>query len=464
MASDHEIPTFKAPGSDCKSDPVSMGRWPPTPSPWVRLTDAVHEGWLDKTFGGLEPHKIGRFEGIRRLGKGGCGIVMLAHDPQLGREVAIKMGRPPKGDEVADDMLREARLLAKLSHPNIIKVYETGTYEGRPFLAMEHVAGIDGSRFIREAPDWESVVRVYIAAGRGLAAAHAQGLVHGDFKPGNILMGDDGIVLVSDFGKGQIISEGLRWEMGTEEYMAPEVLLTHPVSPLSDQWSFCVALWESLETVRPFPGRDLRAFFEAVRDRRLITGEQVGQPEALMTADLRRILETGLSLNPRHRFASMNALLAELEKLLPGEVPNPADAAGVVLPEPPEPAEPPPEPVEQPAEPPQPRRLSRFAVAALCAACTLGGVEVGERTGFSLSQMIQPDDPLSRAEAAAEKGDGDRAIHELHRTVGRAPSMSESERKQLAERAEQIAKTLEVTSPDHAVTAWLFAKNAFLPQ
>jgi len=423
----------------------------------VRLVERVRDGWITQTFGGGEAHKIGRFDGIRRLGKGGCGIVMLAHDPQLGREVAIKLGRPPKGDEVADEMIREARILAMLSHPNIIKVYDVGMYEGRPFLAMEYVDGIDGARFIREATDWESVVRVYIAAGRGLAAAHAQGVVHGDFKPGNILMGNDGIVLVADFGKGQIIAEGLRWEMGTEEYMAPEVLYARPVTPLSDQWSFCVALWEALETVRPFPARDFKSFFEAVHDRRFITGEQVGQAEALMTKALRSILEIGLSLNPRHRFPSMDALLAELEKLVPGQVPNPADAAGVVLPQPLEPPE--------PAEPPQPRRLaSRFAVAALCAACTLGGAEVSERTGFSVSRMIKPDDPLARAEAAAEKGDGDRAIHELDRAVGRAPSMSRGERKQLAERAEQIAKTLERTSPDHAERAWAIARNAFFTQ
>jgi len=455
---DHEIPTFKEP-VDLESGPVvSQGRWPPTPSPWVRLTDAVHEGWMRKTWSGLSAHKIGRFEGVRRLGKGGCGIVMLATDPQLGREVAIKLGRPPKGDEVADDMIREARILAMLSHPNIIKVYEIDIYEGQPFLAMEYVDGMTGAEFMRHALDWESVARVYLAAGRGLAAAHAQGVVHGDFKPANILMGNDGIVLLSDFGKGQIISEGLRWELGTVEYTAPEVFYKKPVTPLSDQWSFCVSLWQALETVRPFPA-ELKAMWEAIIERRFRTGPP--GTDALMTPELRAILEKGLSLNPRRRWPSMDALLVELEKLLPpGAVPNPADDAGVVLPEPPEPPPPPPEP----AEPPVPRRLSRFAVAALCAACTLGGVEVSERTGFSVSRMFKPDDPLSRAEDAANEGDGDRAIHELHRALGRAPSMSRVEREQLAERAENIAKILEVTSPDHAAIAWSFARNAFFTQ
>jgi len=309
----------------------------------------------------------------------------------------------------ANETLHEARLLAKLAHPNVVKVHEIGIHDDNPYFIMEYVAGIDGGQFICEAEDWQSVVRVYIAAGRGLAAAHRRGVVHVDFKPANVLIGDDGQVKVSDFGMGQAIIDEPRFGIGTRAYMAPEVILGNNATPHSDQWSFCVALWETLDIVRPFQDveasledkQSLPTWLEAVCERRLLTGDQ---PHALMTEELRAILEVGLSLRASDRFSSMDALVSKLDKLLPGEVPDPADVAGIVLP-----------------EPPQRRRLApKFAVAALCAACTLGGVEVGERTGFSLSRMLAPDDPLARAQAAAASGDGETALAQLSRMLPQA--------------------------------------------
>jgi len=318
-----ETPTFEKP-TDVESGPVdSQGLWPkPLPSPWGRFVRRVKQSWLAHELGVRRPHAIGRFQGIRMLGKGGCGIVMLARDPKLGRDVAIKLGQQPR----ADEMLREAQLLARLSHPNIVKVYETGTHEGNPFFVMEHVVGVNGARFIGEAADWRSVLRVYIAAGRGLAAAHRQGVIHGDIKPANLLIGDDGHVQVSDFGKGQVIADGLRVQGGTPQYMAPEVRLTNPATPRSDQWSFCVALWETLEGVRPFPDSELEDWLKAVYHREFVTA---GQLQRLMTQDLRSILEIGLAFAPGDRFSSMDALVYELDTLLSGELPDPADAAGL---------------------------------------------------------------------------------------------------------------------------------------
>ena len=245
---------------DLRFDPTDPGdsavpasgtrKYVPMSSPWEKLSQDVISGWISRMFGHQKPHAIGRFEGVRFLGRGGCGVVMLAHDPELGRQVALKMCRAISEDE----MRREAQMMARLSHPNIVKVHEVGIYNGHPFFAMEYVAGINGAHFICDVKDWRSVVRVYVEAGRGLAAAHEQGVVHGDFKPGNVLIGKNGHVQVSDFGKSQIISKGLRHRVGTIQYMAPEVLSNRAPTPLADQWSFCVALWETLETVRPFAG------------------------------------------------------------------------------------------------------------------------------------------------------------------------------------------------------------------
>ncbi len=225
-----------------------------------------------RLFGGTpEPVKIGRFTVLRRLGAGGMGVVYAAYDEMVDRKVAIKLlQRMRVGEEAGDRLLREAQALGRLSHPNVIQVYEVGVHEERVFVAMEFVEGCTLEAWEPEA-SLAAVLDVYVQAGRGLAAAHEAGLVHRDFKPDNVLVGNDGRARVLDFGLARSAGEappdpassaelermgvdttGDRLVtpltrtgavMGTPAYMSPEQHLGQPTDPRTDQFSFCVALW-----------------------------------------------------------------------------------------------------------------------------------------------------------------------------------------------------------------------------
>src|SRR5215831_13373421 len=148
----------------------------------------------------------GRYKLVEKLGVGGMGVVYLAEDPQLGRRVAIKLMEPKtSGAQTASDgrarLLREAQALAQLSHPNVIAVHDVGTFADQVFIAMEYVDGSTLSQWLAERKrTWREVLGIFMQAGRGLAAAHAAGIVHRDFKPDNVLVGNDGRVRVLDFG------------------------------------------------------------------------------------------------------------------------------------------------------------------------------------------------------------------------------------------------------------------------
>ncbi|MCA9693542.1 MAG: serine/threonine protein kinase, partial [Myxococcales bacterium] len=145
---------------------------------------------------------IDRYLILARLGEGGMGLVYAAHDPELDRKVAIKLLRGDPTDSGARDrLLREAQAMARLSHPNVITVHDVGTARGHVFVAMEYVEGGTLGTWLEEQErGWRAVLDVFLAAGRGLAAAHEAGLVHRDFKPDNVLLERDGRVRVADFG------------------------------------------------------------------------------------------------------------------------------------------------------------------------------------------------------------------------------------------------------------------------
>ncbi|HEX5752972.1 MAG TPA: tetratricopeptide repeat protein [Archangium sp.] len=268
--------------------------------------------------GELEPrHRLGRYELRGLVGAGGMGLVYAAWDPHLGRKVALKVLRPGLGEQRR--LLREARALARLSHPRIITVYDAGVVGEEFFIAMELVEGETLAAWLKRGRrSWHEVVEVYARAGEGLAAAHAVGVVHCDFKPDNVLLGGDGRVRVLDFGIALLGEEpGVGSAPpgpapGTWAYMAPEQHEPgREVDARSDQYSFCVALYEGLYGQRPFERTG-----EVERLAMLKRAEAWLPPplETEVPAQVHRVVVRGLRAAPGERWPSMQALLAELRR------------------------------------------------------------------------------------------------------------------------------------------------------
>ncbi len=266
-------------------------------------------GTLAAVDGGAKPRKVGRYELEDQLGAGGMGVVYAAFDPMLQRRVAIKLMHPEVGENGPARMLREARALAQLQHPNVVAVHDVGEHEGDVFLATELVDGEPLDRWQRGRAALE-IVGAYAQAARGLAAAHAMGLVHRDVKPSNVLVARDGRVRVGDFGlarrgavAGDRIAEGAVLDpkltregdvVGTPAYMAPEQRAGLQVDGRADQFALCVALAEALTGKRP--PADSRPTLSARGTRKVATA-----------------LARGLRIEPGARFPDMAALAAALE-------------------------------------------------------------------------------------------------------------------------------------------------------
>jgi tetratricopeptide (TPR) repeat protein/predicted Ser/Thr protein kinase len=277
--------------------------------------------------------KLGRYVVLSQLGAGGMGVVYAAYDPELDRKVAIKLllSTQSRADAAHARLLREAQAMAKLDHPNVVAVFDVGEHEGSVYVAMEFIQGVTLGDWLREERGWEDTLQVFLQAARGLEAAHAAGMVHRDFKPDNVMVGKDGRVrvmdfgLVSDLGDGNVTGSGdilraaetkdLRTSprnltevgalMGTPAYMAPEQFLGRKTDHRTDQFSFCVALWEGLFRERPFAGNNLADIAAAVtRGRRNDAPRGSTVPRWIRT-----ICERGLSTSPDDRFASMHALV-----------------------------------------------------------------------------------------------------------------------------------------------------------
>ncbi len=336
------------------------------------------------------PRFLGRYVVIDELGRGGMGQVFRAYDPQLDREIALKLLRRVT-DDARTRLLREAQAMAQLSHPNVLPVYDVAAEGHRLFLAMELVRG----QSLREwldcgARSFTEVLEVFLAAGRGLNAAHEAGLVHRDFKPGNVLIGDDGRVRVMDFGLARGMAAGSRVSgrdssrglgvritrgssdsslqvalsalrpsrdssdevslnkgvedsishvssgrrnssdshelltsltaeltaeltqmgtvIGTPSYMAPEQHLGGNADARTDQYSFCVALWEALYGRRPFSAKELDDWYRAKTSRR-----PRADPERDVPRWLHAVVARGLSPRAGQRYPSMPALLRALD-------------------------------------------------------------------------------------------------------------------------------------------------------
>ncbi len=361
------------------TEPTERAPAPPARDPVAAALD--RERVRRAFFGGArEPTRVGRFVLLQPIGSGGMGEVFAGYDNTLDRKVAIKLVRaargsdrrfatatPPdaRGSEQSDAveldpsqqrLLREAQTLARLSHPNVVQVYEAGLYEGRVYIAMEYIDGPSLRALVRELPGGrgrqrrraqEEVLGHYVAVGRGLEAAHRAGLVHRDFKPDNVLIGPDGRPRVLDFGLARplvaALDDGDTWPLdepdadsaaetadqraaaalasqaalvrtatgqvlGTPSYMSPEQMRGERADRRSDQFSFCVALYEALYGQQPFPNRDFAGRLDAIEQ-----GEIAAVPAAARApGPVHQALARGLSADPEARFPDLGSLLESL--------------------------------------------------------------------------------------------------------------------------------------------------------
>ncbi|MCY1009206.1 protein kinase [Nannocystis pusilla] len=269
--------------------------------------------------------RVGPYRICRRLGQGSMGTVYLADDERLARQVALKLLHE---EQYGPRLQREALALARLSHPNVVQVFEVGVADGRAFVAMEYVPGQTLHAWLRARPrPWREVLGVLLDAGRGLAAVHAAGLVHRDFKPSNVVLGDDGRARVFDFGLARSLADvdeprasgspdtepltaltrtGV--VVGTPAYMALEQFRDHVHDARSDQFSYCVTLFEALYRVRPYDGPTVADLYRALEHGRPVDPPAGSQVPAWLHA----VVVRGLARDPAARWPSMTALLAEL--------------------------------------------------------------------------------------------------------------------------------------------------------
>jgi diguanylate cyclase (GGDEF)-like protein len=343
---------------------------PPDPSAPVAASAVLvgdpSEGERDARAAGPR-ERIGRFTVLHEIASGGMGVVYAALDEQLDRKVAIKLlhTRETRDREAYGRMMREARAMARLSHPNVVQVHDVGRVDGDVFVAMEYVQGLSLRKWLKAAPrSWRDVLDTFRQAGQGLGAAHAAGIVHRDFKPDNVVVTTDRRVKVLDFGlarwhdprahvpaidgddapapphdderpsevaeptggkaeatdvedaEPEATGDDAALEvdrsltktgfvMGTPAYMSPEQHKGFPADARSDQFSFCVALYEALYGRRPFPGRTFNKVARAI-----LESEPLPPPESSRVPKwLHRVVMRGLSRDPADRFPSMEALL-----------------------------------------------------------------------------------------------------------------------------------------------------------
>ncbi|MES1209374.1 MAG: serine/threonine-protein kinase, partial [Pseudomonadota bacterium] len=347
---------------------------------------------------GFEPlargASIGRYLVLNLLGRGGMGEVYAAFDPELDRKVAVKLlrARIENGVSMSEGRqrtLREAQAIARLAHPNVVVVFDVGTFREQVFIAMEFVDGHTASYWVQSQPrTWQEILKVYLAAGRGLEAAHEKGLVHRDFKPENVMVARDGEVRVMDFGLAREIEgratvngpvttttakfDGVRTDggtivlhkqraevasaadgprrtvgavpvalanedgivremrdtdpsvaadlfsarltrtgaiMGTPAYMAPEQFFKAGTDARSDQFSFCVTLYEALYGERPFPGNNIQTLVGNIVQGNI----RDPPPGSKVPSWVRKILLRGLRPTAADRYPSMGEILEALK-------------------------------------------------------------------------------------------------------------------------------------------------------
>jgi eukaryotic-like serine/threonine-protein kinase len=290
------------------------------------LATALLGGEIDRVRELANGTLIGRHRVERLLGRGAMGAVYLAHDPVLDRKVALKVLFATSESSAEERVRGEAQAMARVEHPNVAAIYDIGKTGSTVFLAMEYVLGVTLRAWLTEQKrSWGEVCDVFAQAAAGLACAHAEGIVHRDFKPENVMVDPHphARVRVLDFGLARthfvaetavsgivatLLASRTRGLVGTPAYMAPEQLAGEVASAASDQFSFGVALYEALHGQRPFSGASIQALVDAARQ-----GPPAMDPR--LPSALASILRRTLAFEPGKRFSSMGALLLALQDL-----------------------------------------------------------------------------------------------------------------------------------------------------
>ncbi len=283
------------------------------------------------------PARLGPYVVTGSIGAGGMGVVLSAYDPRLERKVAVKLLRSSTSESAQLRLLREARALAKMSHPNVVQVFDVGMHEGQAYIAMDHVRGETLRQWMQTSRSPAEIAAVFGQAARGLAAAHEVGIIHRDFKPDNVLIsqtraGEAPRVRVLDFGIASTGGEALVTELdaedaedgqfsedrltrtgaiiGTPAYMSPEQFHGKPAEAASDQFSCCVALYEAAYGVRPFQGDSKIELAMSV-----MNGTRAPVPtKRKVPRWLAAICNRGLQIDPGQRFESARVLVQALER------------------------------------------------------------------------------------------------------------------------------------------------------
>lgn len=333
--------------------------------PMARLEGALAEAGPDSLSTDRGPaeddlpagSRIGRYVVRHKVGEGGMGRVYAAWDPELDRPLAVKLVLldEPSG-QAHQRLLREAQALARVSHPHVVTVYDTGVHGDGVFLAMEHVEGGTLDDWLTSAQrPWREILDAFLPAARGLAAAHATGIVHRDFKPANVLRDQEGRLRVADFGLARAVAgadtaaatpeegadeeeapgglspsvpepfsagsrplsgplattlTGAHRRVGTPSYMAPEQHQGQATGPATDQFAFCVALYRALYGEHPFGSTSV-----AETRARLLAGQISSPPPGTRVPTwLRAALLKGLETDPERRWGSMEELIRVLER------------------------------------------------------------------------------------------------------------------------------------------------------
>jgi len=282
---------------------------------------------------------VGRYVILDVVGEGGMGIVYAAYDPELDRKLALKLLRTASTERRAERrrlrLIREAQAMARLSHAHVITVHDVGTIDDQVFVAMEFIEGCSLAEWIRMEHGWRQIVDTFVQAGEGLAAAHAAGLVHRDFKPDNVMMTAEYRAVVTDFGLARAAGRRDASEsrdpdalgspsraslsttvtaagaiMGTPAYMSPEQHEGREVDARSDQFAFAVALYEALFGVRPFPGDDVASLAYNVGAGNI----RPAPSRTSVPGWVRQVLLKALSVGPADRYPSMVEMLEALRR------------------------------------------------------------------------------------------------------------------------------------------------------